>query len=85
MEKNNFWWYAIPFCLGIVSLTLTLYGYHERITTEQAVEEQSVEVIKTVATEQMKTDVPVGKIKCTHKEHHHNFCTEYVIYRTIGE
>lgn len=85
MEKNNFWWYAIPFCLGIVSLTLTLYGYHEIITTEQAVEEQSVEVIKTVATENMKTDVPVGKIKCTHKEHHHNFCTEYVIYRTIGE
>lgn len=84
MEKNNFWWYAIPFCLGVISLTLTLYGHHER-TSEQAVEEPPVEVIKTVATEHIKTDVPVGKIKCTHKEHHHNFCTEYVIYRTIGE
>lgn len=85
MEKNNFWWYAIPFSLGIiVSLTLTWYGHYER-TSEQAVEEPPVEVIKTVATENMKTDVPVGKIKCTHKEHHHNFCTEYVIYRTIGE
>ena len=80
MEKNDFWWYAIPFCLGIVSLILTLYGYHER-TSKQEVEEP-VKVIKTVATE---TDIPVGKIKCTHKEHHHNFCTEYVIYRTIGE
>ena len=85
MEKNNFWWYAIPFCLGIVSLTLTWYGHYERTSSEQAVEEQPVEVIKTVATEQMKTDVPVGKIKCVHKEHHDNFCTEYVIYRTIGE
>ena len=85
MEKDNFWWYAIPFCLGVISLTLTLYGVYKR-TSEQAVEEQPVEeVIKTVATENMKTDVPVGKIKCTHKEHHHNFCTEYVIYRTIGE
>lgn len=84
MEKNDFWWYAIPFCLGfIVSLTLTWYGLYER-TSEQVIEEP-VEVIKTVATENMKTDVPVGKIKCTHKEHHHNFCTEYVIYRTIGE
>lgn len=86
MEKNDFWWYAIPFCLGIiVSLTLTWYGYYERISSEQAVEEPAVKVTKTVATENMKTDVPVGKIKCTHKEHHHNFCTEYVIYRTIGE
>lgn len=84
MEKNDFWWYAIPFCLGVISLTLTLYGHYER-TSEHAVEEPPVEVIKTVATENMKTDVPVGKIKCTHKEHHHNFCTEYVIYRTIGE
>lgn len=83
MENNNFWWYAIPFCLGVISLTLTLYGVYKR-TSEQVVEEP-VNVIKTVATEQMKTDVPVGKIKCTHKEHHHNFCTEYVIYRTIGE
>lgn len=85
MEKNNFWWYAIPFSLGIiVSLTLTWYGHYER-TSEQAVEEPPVEVIKTVATEHIKTDVPVGKIKCTHKEHHHNFCSEYVIYRTLGE
>lgn len=83
MEKNNFWWYAIPFCLGVISLTLTLYGYHER-TSEQAVEEPPVEVIKTVA-EHMQTDIPVGKIKCVHRNQHHNFCSEYVIYRTIGE
>lgn len=83
MEKDNFWWYAIPFCLGVISLTLTLYGVYKR-TSEQAVEEP-VKVVKTVDTEHIKTDVPVGKIKCTHKEHHHNFCTEYVIYRTIGE
>lgn len=83
MEKNNFWWYAIPFCLGAISLSLTLYGYHER--TAEQIKEKPVEVIKTVATEQIKTDVPVGKIKCVHKEHHHNFCSEYVIYRTIGE
>lgn len=83
MEKNNFWWYAIPFCLGVISLALTLYGHYER-TSKQVVEEP-VNIIKAVATENMKTDVPVGKIKCTHKEHHHNFCTEYVIYRTIGE
>lgn len=82
MEKNDFWWYVIPFCLGVISLT-TLYGVYKR-TSEQVVEEPT-NVIKTVATEQIKTDVPVGKIKCTHKEHHHNFCTEYVIYRTIGE
>jgi hypothetical protein len=86
MEKNDFWWYAIPFSLGvIVSLTLTWYGHYERTSSEQAVEEPAVKVTKTVTTENMKTDVPVGKIKCTHKEHHHNFCTEYVIYRTIGE
>ena len=84
MEKNDFWWYVFPFCLGVISLTLTLYGVYKR-TSEQVVEEPPVEVIKTVATEHIKTDVPVGKIKCTHKEHHHNFCTEYVIYRTIGE
>ena len=45
MEKNNFCWYAIPFCLGIVSLTLTWYGHYKR-TSEQAIEEQPVEVIK---------------------------------------
>ena len=83
MEKDNFWWYAIPCCLGVISLTLTLYGVYKR-TSEQGVEEP-VKVVKTVDTEHIKTDVPVGKIKCTHKEHHHNFCTEYVIYRTIGE
>ena len=85
MEKNNFWWYAIPFCLGVISLTLTWYGHYER-TSEQAVEEPPVEVIKTVATENMKTDVPVGRIKCVHTSTLGNrFCEEYVIYRTIGE
>lgn len=83
MEKNDFWWYAIPFCLGVISLTLTLYSYHKR--TSEQVDEETTNVIKTVATEQIKTDVPVGKIKCVHREHHHNFCSEYVIYRTIGE
>lgn len=39
MENNNFWWYVIPFCLGVASLTLTLYGYHERTSSEQAIEE----------------------------------------------
>jgi len=86
MEKNDFWWYAIPFSLGvIVSLTLTWYGYYERTSSEQTVEE-SVKVIETVATENMKTDVPVGKIKCVHTSTLGNrFCEEYVIYRTIGE
>lgn len=84
MKKDDFWWYVIPFCLGIVSLTLTLYGYHERTTTEQAVEEP-VKVIKTVATEHNEIEVLVGKIKCVHREHHHNFCSEYVIYRTLEE
>lgn len=84
MENNNFWWYLIPFCLGVASLTLTLYGYHERTTTEQAVEEP-VKVTKTVATEQKKTDVPVGKIKCVHSDANNGICLEYVIYRTIGE
>lgn len=83
MEKNDFWWYAIPFCLGIISLTLTLYGYHER-TSEQVIEEP-VEIIKTVATEQKKTEVPVGKIKCVHSDANNGICLEYVIYRTIGE
>lgn len=82
MEKNDFWWYAIPFCLGVISLTLTLYGYHER-TSEQV--EEPAEVIKTVATEHKKTDVPVGKIKCVDRSANHDFCMEYVIYRTIGE
>lgn len=83
MEKNDFWWYLIPFCLGVASLTLTLYGYHER-TSEQVVEEP-VKVVKAVATEQKKTDVPVGKIKCVDRSANHDFCYEYVIYRTIGE
>ena len=84
MENNNFWWYLIPFCLGVVSLTLTLYGYRERTRSEQV--EEPVKVTKTVATEQKKTDVPVGKIKCVHTSTIGNrFCEEYVIYRTIGE
>lgn len=83
MEKNDFWWYAIPFCLGIASLTLTLYGYHER--TSEQVDEEPVEIIKTVVTEQKKTELPVGKIKCVHRNVNHNFCSEYVIYRTLGE
>lgn len=84
MENNNFWWYLIPFCLGLLVWGLTLYGYHER-TSKQAVEEP-VKVTKTVATEQKKTEVPVGKIKCVDENaYHYNFCSEYVIYRTIGE
>ena len=83
MENNNFWWYLIPFCLGVASLTLTLYGYHER-TSEQV--EEPVKVVKAVATEHKKTDVPVGRIKCVHTSTLGNrFCEEYVIYRTIGE
>lgn len=82
MENNNFWWYLTPFCLGVASLTLTLYGYHER-TSKQVVEEPA-EVIKTVATEQ-KTEVPVGKIKCVHSDANNGICLEYVIYRTLGE
>ncbi len=85
MEKNDFWWYAIPFCLGVASLTLTLYGYRERTSSEQAVEEP-VKATKTVGTEHKKTDVPVGKIKCVDgNAYHYNFCSEYMIYRTIGE
>ena len=84
MENNNFWWYLIPFCLGVVSLALTLYGYHERTRSEQAVEEP-VKVTKTVVTEQKKTDVPVGKIKCVHSDANNGICSEYVIYRTLGE
>lgn len=83
MENNNFWWYLIPFCLGVVSLALTLYGYHERTRSEQV--EEPVKVTKTVATEQKKTDVPVGKIKCVHSDTNNGICLEYVIYRTIGE
>lgn len=83
MKKDDFWWYVIPFCLGVISLTLTLYGYHLR-TSKQVVEEP-VNVIKTVATEHNEIEVPVGKIKCVHREHHHNFCSEYVIYRTLEE
>lgn len=83
MENNNFWWYLIPFCLGVASLTLTLYGYHER-TSKQVVEEP-VKVVKAVAIEQKKTDVPVGKIECVDRSANHDFCYEYVIYRTVGE
>lgn len=83
MENNNFWWYSIPFCLGVASLILTLYGYHER-TSKQVVEEP-VKVTKTVATEQKKTDVPVGRIKCVHSDANNGICLEYVIYRTLGE
>lgn len=83
MENNNFWWYLIPFCLGAVSLTLTLYGYHER-TSKQV--EEPAEIIKTVDAEQKKTDVPVGRIKCVDENaYHYNLCSEYVIYRTLGE
>lgn len=85
MENNNFWWYVIPFCLGVASLTLTLYGYHERTSSEQTVEEP-VKVVKAVTTEQKKTEVPVGKIKCVDENaYHYNFCSEYVIYRIVGE
>ena len=84
MEKNDFLWYVIPFCFGVASLTLTLYGVHKR-TPEQVVEEP-VKVTKTVAIEHKKTEVPVGKIKCVDENaYHYNFCSEYVIYRTIGE
>lgn len=85
MENNGLWWYLIPFCLGVVIWTLILlYGYHERTRSEQAVEEP-VKVTKTVATEQKKTEVPVGKIKCVHSDANNGICLEYVIYRTIGE
>lgn len=83
MENNNFWWYLIPFCLGVASLTLTLYGYHER--TSKQVAEEPIKVVKAVATEQKKTEVPVGKIKCVDRSANHDFCYEYVIYRTLGE
>lgn len=80
MENNGLWWYGIPFCLGAISLFLTLYGYHER-TAEQ--DEPPVEVIKTVATEHEKTDIPIGKIRCV--SGNNGYCREYVIYRTVGE
>ena len=83
MEKNDFWWYVFPFCLGVISLTLTLYGVYKR-TSEQVVEEP-VNVIKTVETEHVKTDVPVGKIKCVDRNANQNFCSEYIIYRTLAE
>ncbi|MBQ2176774.1 MAG: hypothetical protein II453_17585 [Alphaproteobacteria bacterium] len=83
MEKNDFWWYSIPFCLGVASLILTLYGHHER-TSKQVVEEP-IKVVKAVTTEQKKTEVPVGKIKCVDRSANHDFCYEYVIYRTLGE
>ena len=84
MENNNFWWYLlIPFCLAVVGLTRE-YCNHSEEATEQAVEEP-VEVTKTVVTEQKKTDVPVGKIKCVHSDANNGICLEYVIYRTLGE
>ena len=80
--ENNWWLYLIPFCLAVIGLTQSYCNQHEE-TTEQV--EEPAEVIKTVATEQKKTEVPVGKIKCVHRNANHNFCSEYVIYRTIGE
>lgn len=82
--KNDgmWWWYLIPFCLAVVGLTQQYCNYRKK-TTEQ-VEEPAVEAVKTVATEQKKTEIPVGKIKCVHGANH-DFCMEYVIYRTIGE
>lgn len=82
MENNNFWWYLIPFCLAVVGLTQQYCNYREK-TTEQV--EKPAEVIKTVATEHKKTEVPVGKIKCVHSDAHNGICLEYIIYRTIGE
>lgn len=83
MENNNFLW-LIPFCLAVIGLTQA-YCNHSEEATEQAVEEP-VKVTKTVATEQKKTDVPVGRIKCVDKNaYYYNLCSEYVIYRTIGE
>lgn len=82
MENNNFLW-LIPFCLAVIGLTQA-YCNHSEEATEQVVEE-SVKVTKTVATEQKKTEVPVGKIKCVHTSIANRFCEEYVIYRTIGE
>lgn len=83
MENNNFWWYVIPFCLGVASLILTLYGHHER--TSKLVAEKPIKVVKAVATEQKKTEVPVCKIKCVHSDANNGICLEYVIYRTLGE
>ena len=62
--------------------TLTV-GVYKR-TSEQVVEEP-VNVIKTVETEHVKTDVPVGKIKCVDRNANQNFCSEYIIYRTLAE
>lgn len=80
--ENNWWLYLIPFCLAVIGLTQA-YCNHHKETTEQV--EEPAEVIKTVVTEQKKTEVPVGKIKCVHININQNFCSEYVIYRTIGE
>ena len=81
--ENNWWLYLIPFCLAVIGLTKTYCNQHEE-TTEQ-VEEHAVEAVKTVATEHKKTEVSVGKIKCVDRSANHEFCYEYVIYRTIGE
>lgn len=82
MEKNDFLWCLIPLCLATINLVL-IYCNHHKETTEQV--EEPAEVIKTVATEQKKTNVPVGKIKCVHSDANNGICLEYVIYRTIGE
>lgn len=82
MKNKGAWLYLIPFCLAVVGLTQA-YCNHREENIEQV--EEPAQVIKTVATEQKKTEVPVGKIKCVHRINGHNFCSEYVIYRTIGE
>lgn len=83
MENNNFLW-LIPFCLAVIGLTQA-YCNHSEEATEQVVEEPA-EIIKTVDTEQKKTDVPVGRIKCVDENaYYYNLCSEYVIYRTLGE
>lgn len=83
MENKGAWLYLIPWFLAVIGLTQAYCNHHEE-TTEQVVEEP-VKVTKTVATEQKKTEVPVGKIKCVHSDANNGICLEYVIYRTIGE
>lgn len=84
MENNGLWWYLIPFCLAVSGLTQA-YCNHSEEATEQTVEEPA-KFVKAVPTEQKKTEVPVGKIKCVDgNAYHYNFCSEYVIYRTLGE
>lgn len=83
MENKGAWLYLIPFCLAVIGLTKTYCDHHEKIIDQ--VEEPAIEAVKTVATEQKKTEVPVGKIKCVRSNSNNRFCWEYVIYRTIGE